>query len=215
MSFDDLESSGSEASLLLQPSERLHELSMFSKSFSSVDAPHALKLDEMNCIVLWLRVEEFLRQSCAEPVAVSYQSDFSALVSLLQGRRVRQQKRQPCKYLLERCFCRNQHKRMGDPLGCSTHIVSASHCTSSANPSTTFIHDSAWPLPISVWHLVFRPWYPWFAHACCIVKMRKIIFPTQFFSVLLGGGAVWARPSQPQPDQSCARSSWQPWTACG
>ena len=33
-SFDDLESMGSGASLPLQPSERLHELPMLSKSFS-------------------------------------------------------------------------------------------------------------------------------------------------------------------------------------
>ena len=43
MSFDDLESMGSGASLPLQPSERLHELSMPSKSFTSVRARHALQ----------------------------------------------------------------------------------------------------------------------------------------------------------------------------
>ena len=37
----------------------------------------ALKLCEMSCVVLRLRVEECLRHSCAEPVAVSYQSMFS------------------------------------------------------------------------------------------------------------------------------------------
>ena len=47
MSFDDLESMGSGPSLPLQTSARLHELSMPSKSFSSEDAPHALKLGEM------------------------------------------------------------------------------------------------------------------------------------------------------------------------
>ena len=44
------------------------------KSFSSVDARHALKLCEMSCVVLLLRMEEFLRQRCAERLAVSYQS---------------------------------------------------------------------------------------------------------------------------------------------
>ena len=40
MSFDDLESMGSGVSLLLQPSDKMYELSMLSKSFSSiVDVP--------------------------------------------------------------------------------------------------------------------------------------------------------------------------------
>ena len=45
----------------------------------------------MSCVVLRLRVEEFLRQRCAESVVVSYQSDAThqitveTLVSLLQG----------------------------------------------------------------------------------------------------------------------------------
>ena len=54
----------SEASLPLQSSERLHELSMFSTSFSSVDARHDLKLYEMSCVVLRLPMEEFLRRRC-------------------------------------------------------------------------------------------------------------------------------------------------------
>ena len=54
----------------------------------------------MSCVcVRRLRVEGFLRQSCAELVAVLYQSNvfpevtLDTLVSLLQGRRVLQQKR--------------------------------------------------------------------------------------------------------------------------
>ena len=50
------DSMGSGASLPLQPSERLHELSSHSKSFSSVDARHALKLCEMSYVLLRLRV---------------------------------------------------------------------------------------------------------------------------------------------------------------
>ena len=110
MPFDDLESMGSGVSLPLQPSERLNELSILPKSFSYIDARDALKLCEMSCVGLRVRMEGFLRQRCAELVAVSYQSDATpgvtveTLVSLLQGRRVRQQKRQPCKYLLEPLF---------------------------------------------------------------------------------------------------------------
>ena len=48
----------------LQPSERLHELSMLSKSFCSVYARHALKLCEIGCVLLRLPMEEFLRQRC-------------------------------------------------------------------------------------------------------------------------------------------------------
>ena len=50
MSFDAVESIRSGVSLTLQLSERLHELSMPSKSCSSVDARHALC--EMSCVVL-------------------------------------------------------------------------------------------------------------------------------------------------------------------
>ena len=75
MSFDDLESMGSEASLLLQPIEVLHELSMLSKSSSSVDARHGLKQCEMSGVALRLLMEEFSRQRCAKLVAVSYQSN--------------------------------------------------------------------------------------------------------------------------------------------
>ena len=59
----------------------------------------ALKLCEMSCVVLRLLMEEFLLSRCAESVAVSYQSDavpdvnVETLDSLLQGRRVRQQKK--------------------------------------------------------------------------------------------------------------------------
>ena len=69
LSFDDLESMGSGVSLLLQPSERLHELSMHSKSFSSVvDVPlgNVVRSVVLFCGCAWL--------SCAELVAVSYQS---------------------------------------------------------------------------------------------------------------------------------------------
>ena len=77
MSCDDLESMCSVVSLLLQPSRRLHELPLPSKSFSSIDARHALKLCEMSCVVLRERMEGFFfRQSCAELVAVSYQACF-------------------------------------------------------------------------------------------------------------------------------------------
>ena len=64
----------------------------------------------MSCVVLRLLVEEFLRQRCAEPVAVSYQFDAThevtveTLVSLLQGRRVLCRGRRPCEYILERLF---------------------------------------------------------------------------------------------------------------
>ena len=83
--------------------------SMLSKFFL-LDARHALKLFEMSCVVLAVRTEGFLRQRCAELVAVSYQFDATAevtvetLVSLLQGCHVLRRGRRPCNYLLERLF---------------------------------------------------------------------------------------------------------------
>ena len=76
---------------------------MPSNNFASVDARRALKLYEISCVLLRLRVEKFCGR-CAEPVGVSCQSEVTVdtLVSLLQRRRVRQPERQPCKYFLER-----------------------------------------------------------------------------------------------------------------
>ena len=76
---------------------------MFLKNFSFVDS---LKLCQMCCVVLRLRMERFLRQRCADPVAVSYQSDatLETLVSLLQDRCVLWRGRRPFEYLQERLF---------------------------------------------------------------------------------------------------------------
>ena len=81
MSFGDLEFIGSGASVLLQPSERLHELSMPSRSFASVDARHDVKLCEMRCVggnvfdrltvhvLFLLREETFSPDTCTAGVA--------------------------------------------------------------------------------------------------------------------------------------------------
>ena len=61
--------------------------------------------------------------------------------------------------------------------------------------STTFIHDGAKQLPISVWQLVWQCSFctPWPAHAERIVKLRKnlhFICPSQY-SLVLFSGDVW------------------------
>ena len=103
MSCDDLESMCSGVSLLLQPSGRLHELSLLSKSFSSIDARHALKLCEMSCVVMRVRVEVFFFGSVVQSLSQCHsQSDATpevtveTLVSLLHDGRALRGGRRPC-----------------------------------------------------------------------------------------------------------------------
>ena len=108
------------------------------------------------------------------------------LVSLLQGRRVRQQKRQPCKYHLDRFFAFNTKDgrtmlfacfaRLSDTTSwthlAAAHNVSASHCFSSVNypqPSSMTVHSHS-RHQFGNWCFTFSL-HPWFAHAYRIVKM--------------------------------------------
>ena len=71
------------------------------EKFSSVDSRHALKLCEMSCVALRLRMDACSRRRCAVPIVVSYRSDAAREVtvdtvgSLLQGR-VLERGRRPC-----------------------------------------------------------------------------------------------------------------------
>ena len=116
-----------------------------------------------------------------------------ALVSLLQGRRVRQQKRQPCMYLLERflTFNTKSGRTVFSDLAALKNVA-ASQRTSSANdpqPSSMALHSH---FRFQFGNLcVHLSLYTWFAHASRIstscLQLR--------FSLVLLERAVW--PSFP------------------
>ena len=100
-SFGDFESMGSGISSRLQPSERLHEFSLHSESFSSVDVRYALKLCMMSCVVLRLRTEEFFAAALCRACAMSHQSDATPDVAVeTSGRRLLRRGRRPRECLL-------------------------------------------------------------------------------------------------------------------
>ena len=99
--------------------------------------------------VLRMRVEVFFRQGFAEPVAVSYQSNvfpevtLDTLVSLLQGCRVLQQKRQPCKCLLERFFAFNTKDGRTIFPFCLARLIDGTSWTHLAAVHGTFLYPFA------------------------------------------------------------------------
>ena len=110
------------------------------------------------------------------------------LVSLLQGRRVRQQNRQPCKYLLERFFSSNTKGWSNSflyPFAFGCRI------------STTFIDDYAKPRPILIWQLIGVSTF------LCTRGLRMHTVVSQCenimsliqprFSLVFFGAAVWPR----------------------
>ena len=102
----------------------------------------------MSCVVL--RVHgRFLRQRCAEPVAVSYQADATpeviveTLVSLLQGRRVLRRGRQPCEYLLKRLFAFDRKGGRTVLFACPARLVDKTAWTHLAVAHTTLLYPLA------------------------------------------------------------------------
>ena len=134
-SFDDLESMGLGHSLPCSPTKSCTNCQS-PRSSSSADARRALWFCDMSCVALRLRMAEFVRQRCAEPVASSYQPEaapetLETLVSLLQGRRVLQRILAfdtKGSNTFVRLLCTSHQQNGMGPLGCSTQIVSASLC---------------------------------------------------------------------------------------
>ena len=155
-----------EASLNQHPSERLHGLSKPSESFCRCSTC----LDIMFlCGCAW---KSFCGSVFAALVAVSYQSD-ETLVALLQGRRVREQKKKTSAMpAASGVLLRIRHKRWSNslfgcrarlndkmactPLGCRTQTVSTPHCTPSAgSPQHSSMALSSSHIHLAVCQLLF------------------------------------------------------------
>ena len=203
MSFDDLESTGSGVSLFLQPSERLHELSMHSKCFSCVvDAPlgNVVRSVVLFCGCAW--------QSCAEFAAVSYQSVlFLRLLWTLWLRYCRAAmfvSKTSTVLVSPGAFRRIQHqgwsnrffrfaldvspmKRHGPPL---LHHTKRSSIPSRSVADYPLVHDCAKPLPILVWQLVCQPFVVPMVCSCipyCQNANKFTSFNQPFFSLVILG----------------------------
>ena len=195
--------------LLLQPSERLHELSLPSNKFFAIDARHALKLYEMSCVVLWVRMDEFqaaaLCRFCRSVTSVRYCRGHCGEFGFVVAGPPRSAARTSTVRVSSGTFIRVPHERVVEQF-CSLalHVSSikrhgptwlqrtkrsciARHII--CELYTTFIHDR---YQFGNW-CVNPSLYPWCAHAHRRVKMfqKSFHFSNPFFLSSLWGGAVW------------------------